>query len=158
MPIWAIEPASTAVLAVRWQSSRAISGVSLASGFWSIIRKVCWICWSETRLRKGDCSSCTERPWRSVPSNTGSPVEFVKSARTMVSLSVRAWVLVWERNNHPPHSQCDHQYRCARDRRPVNGFSRRRRSQPSFAAAASVARIESRFSRCKSERMSPAIW
>ena len=47
-----------------------------------------WMRSSETRLRKGDCSSCTANPWRSVPSNTGSPVVFVKSARTIVSLSV----------------------------------------------------------------------
>ena len=45
---------------------------------------------SETRLRKGDCSSCTASAWRSVPSNTGSPVVLVKSARTMVSLAARA--------------------------------------------------------------------
>ena len=39
-------------------------------------------------LRKGDCSSCTASPWRSVPSKTGSPVVLAKSARTNTSLSV----------------------------------------------------------------------
>ena len=45
-------------------------------------------------LRKGDCSSCTESPCRSVPSKTASPVVFVKSASTMVSLSVSACACV----------------------------------------------------------------
>jgi hypothetical protein len=43
-------------------------------------RKVCWMRCSEMTLRKGDCSSCTVSPWRSVPSKTTSPVVFVKSA------------------------------------------------------------------------------
>ena len=43
---------------------------------------------SETSLRNGDCSSCTASPWRSVSSNTGSPVLFSKSARTIVSFAV----------------------------------------------------------------------
>jgi hypothetical protein len=90
VPICAIEPSSTAALPVRWQSSRAICGVSFASGFWTIISRLYWIRWSEIMLRNGDCSSCTESPCRSVPSNTGSRVAFVKSARTMVSLSVSA--------------------------------------------------------------------
>ena len=41
-----------------------------------------------SRLRNGDCPSCTASPCRSVSSNTGSPVVLVKSASTMVSLSV----------------------------------------------------------------------
>src|SRR5947207_4282928 len=42
---------------------------------------------SESKLRKGDCSSWTSRPWRSVPSNTESPVVLAKSASTIVSFS-----------------------------------------------------------------------
>ena len=41
-------------------------------------------------LRKGDCARSTARPSRKVPSKTGSPVKFVKSASTTLSLSVRA--------------------------------------------------------------------
>ena len=100
MPICAIDPSRAAALPVRWQSSRAIVGVSLASGFCPIICRVCWICWSGIMLRKGDCSSWTESPWRSVPSNTASPVVLVKSARMIVSLSVSAWALR-EKNNQP---------------------------------------------------------
>jgi len=44
------------------------------------------------RSRAADCSSSTERPSRSVPSNTASPVELAKSPRTMVSFSVRCGV------------------------------------------------------------------
>ena len=40
------------------------------------------------RLRNGDCASCTASPCRSVSSNTESPVVLVKSARTIVSVSV----------------------------------------------------------------------
>src|ERR1700733_15737171 len=39
-------------------------------------------------FRYGDCESCDARPCRSAPSNTGSPVVFVNSARTMESFSV----------------------------------------------------------------------
>src|SRR5258707_15808447 len=42
---------------------------------------------SESKLKNGDCSSCTSRPWRRVPSKTESPVVLVKSARTTVSFS-----------------------------------------------------------------------
>src|SRR6266478_9629408 len=42
---------------------------------------------SVSSLRNGDCSSCTSRPWRNVPSNTESPVVLVKSASTTVSFS-----------------------------------------------------------------------
>ena len=88
VPRLSIEPSRTAALAVRSQISRASSGVSRASAGRLIRPSVFWIRSSETRLRKGDCSSCIANPWRSVPSNTGSPVVFVKSARTIVSLSV----------------------------------------------------------------------
>ena len=88
LPRLAIEPSSTTALAVRSQISRATLGVSRASEGWPISRRACWICWSEMMLRKGDCSSCTDSPCRSVPSKTVSPVVFVKSARTIVSLLV----------------------------------------------------------------------
>jgi hypothetical protein len=39
---------------------------------------------SEIRLRKGGCASCTEVPCRSVPSMTGSPVVWAKTASTIV--------------------------------------------------------------------------
>src|ERR1039457_2169163 len=35
---------------------------------------VCRILRSEIRVRNGDCCSSTDSPWRSVSSNTGSPV------------------------------------------------------------------------------------
>jgi hypothetical protein len=75
-----MEPSRKAALWVLWQVSRAIAGVSLASAGWPMNRKVCWMRCSEMTLRKGDCSSCTVSPWRSVPSKTTSPVVFVKSA------------------------------------------------------------------------------
>ena len=76
-----------------WQISRAISGVSFAfEGCCPIMRRVCWTRSLETRLRKGDCSSCTESPWRIVPSKTGSPVVLEKSASTILCLSVRSGV------------------------------------------------------------------
>ena len=83
-----MEPSRTTALAVRSQTSLAISGASRASGGWPIMRNTCWMRSSEMRLRKGDCSSCTAKPCLSVPSKTGSPVVFVKSASTIVSLSV----------------------------------------------------------------------
>src|SRR6516164_2813674 len=51
--------------------------------------------------RNGDCANWASRPWRSAPSKTGSLVELVKSAKTIVSLSVRdtAW---WERRKMLP--------------------------------------------------------
>src|SRR5258708_940616 len=52
-------------------------------------------------LRNGDCSNCTESPWRSVPSNTGSPVELAKSASTTVSFSVSS-LLLREKNRYAP--------------------------------------------------------
>ena len=94
LPRLSIEPSRTAALAVRSQISRASSGVSRASAGRPIRPSAFWIRSSETRLRKGDCSSCIANPWRSVPSNTGSPVVLVKSARTIVSLSVSLWCAV----------------------------------------------------------------
>ena len=53
---------------------------------------VCAMRSSESRLRNGDCSSCDDKPWRSVLSKIGSPVVLVNSARTMLSFSVRRGV------------------------------------------------------------------
>ena len=78
---------STALLPVRWQRSRAISGVSLRIGRLAHQAQGLLDALLGDEAKKGDCSSCTASPCRSVPSNTGSPVVFVKSARTMVSLS-----------------------------------------------------------------------
>ena len=88
LPRLASEPSRTAALAVRSQISRAISGVSRVSAGLPISLSTCWMRSSEMRLRNGDCSSCTARPCLSVPSNTASPVVLLKSARTIVSLSV----------------------------------------------------------------------
>src|SRR5882762_277636 len=49
---------------------------------------------SVSKLRNGDCSSCTSRPWRSVPSKTESPVVLVKSASTTVSFS-ESFAVAW---------------------------------------------------------------
>ena len=50
--------------------------------------------WSEIMLRNGDCSNCTAIPSRRTSSKAGSPVVFLRSARTIVSLSVSgaAWM------------------------------------------------------------------
>ena len=88
LPRLAIVPSRTATLPVRSHMSRAIPGVRRASDGWPIRRKTACMRSSEIRFRNGDCSSCTARPCRKVPSNTGSPVVFAKSARTIVSLSV----------------------------------------------------------------------
>ena len=90
VPICAIEPWRTAALPVRWQSSRAISGVSFTSGFWPIICSVSFILWSDRIFRNGDWESWMERACFSVSSRTASPVEFAKSKRTIVSVSVSA--------------------------------------------------------------------
>ena len=110
---------------------------------------------SETRLRKGDCSNCTANPWRSVPSNTGSPVVLMKSARTIVSLSV-SFGVAWRRKievtcgddrQHSGGGRSDHL--------PALGMSvhgsagcRRRRAPNSV----------SRFRRWRSVRISDACW
>jgi hypothetical protein len=84
-----IDPSRTAALPVRSQTSRATSGVRRASAFRPIRLIILWIRSSETRLRKGDCSSAMASPCRSVSSNTPSPVEFAKSASTTVSFSLK---------------------------------------------------------------------
>src|ERR1700722_3456234 len=88
VPRLEIEPSMVAALAVRWQTSRARRLVKRASLACAMRERVWAIFSSERRFRKGDCSSWEARPWRSAPSKTGSPVVLLKSARTMVSLSV----------------------------------------------------------------------
>ena len=58
LPRLAIDPASMALLPVRWQISRATSGVSFASGGRAISFNVSTTLLSESTLRKGDCSGC----------------------------------------------------------------------------------------------------
>jgi hypothetical protein len=70
--------------------SRAIDRVTRSSGERSMRRKVSWTRWSGNTFRNGDCSSATASATSSVPSNTGSPVAFRKSASTIVSCSVKA--------------------------------------------------------------------
>ena len=86
LPRLVIEPSTTAALPVRSQISAATSGVSFASVGRTIRRQRL----AHARIRKqtentATVSSSTDIPWRSVSSNTGSPVLFSKSARTMVS-------------------------------------------------------------------------
>src|ERR1700723_2510946 len=78
-----MDPSRTAALYVRWQIWRARSLVTRAVDGWPMYCMVCCIWRSERMCRNGDCASCAARPWRSAPSNTASPVVFVKSARTM---------------------------------------------------------------------------
>ena len=97
LPSPAIEPVSMALLPVRWQTSCVTSGVNRSPAGRPISFNVSFTLRSETRARKGDCSSCTESPCFSVSSNTLSPVLLSKSERTMVSLSVRRAVAWRER-------------------------------------------------------------
>jgi len=90
-PLLDIDPSMVAALAVRWQTSRASFCVSRASLSWVIKASVSAIRESDTMLRNGDCSSCTASPCCSVPSKMESPVVLVKSAKTIVSLSVSSW-------------------------------------------------------------------
>src|SRR5271156_5365210 len=115
-------------------------------------------------LRKGDGSSCTDRPGRRVPSHTASPVALAKSARTIVSFSVRAWVL-GEKNNHPatasPTTTAVTPLIIAqRNRDDLEADV----SAPSGAVGTGVMiveatrpAVESRVSRCKSVRISAAL-
>ena len=74
---------------LRGRRFRARSGLVMrAPGGRLIRRRTRCTCSSSIILRNGDCSSWIARPWRSVPSKTGSPVLLTKSARTIVSLSV----------------------------------------------------------------------
>src|ERR1035438_8218877 len=97
-----MEPSIVAAAPSRTQMSCAIWFVIWLAGATLINRRSCCTCSSSMIFRKGDCSSCSESPCRSVPSNTVSPVVFVKSARTMVSLSVSA--CAWRVKNNQPHT------------------------------------------------------
>ena len=88
MPRLAIEPASSAFSCSRRAISRAIDRVTRSSGERCIRRSVSRARSSGNTFRNGDCSSATASATLSAPSNTGSPVVFSKSARTMVSRSV----------------------------------------------------------------------
>src|ERR1051326_1213060 len=86
----AMEPHTTALLPVRKQSSLAVSGVNDSSPECPIRRRVsCFFAWGRI-LRKGDCSSWTVSAWFSASLKTGSGVELMKSASTIVSDGIRA--------------------------------------------------------------------
>ena len=76
----------------------------------------------------------------------------------MVSLSVNACALR-EWKNQPPTANRDDHYRSASDRRPSNQVDFGTSFNP-VSAAAMAARPDSvsRFNRCKSVRMSAALW
>jgi hypothetical protein len=88
VPICAIDPSSTTALCVRSQISLAMASVNFASAGCFIIWSVCSISVLESKLKNGDCSSCTSKPCRSAPSNTASPVVLAKSPSTILLLSV----------------------------------------------------------------------
>ena len=87
-PRLVIEPATTAALAVRSQTSAATSGVSLAFAGLHIRLSIWLTRGPASRDRPGECPNCTARISRSDESNAESPVVFAKSARTTVLLSV----------------------------------------------------------------------
>ena len=101
LPSAAIEPLSIALMFSRSQISRATLPVTRSSAGrpinWSALRIVL----SGTRFKYGDCSNCTASACLRVPSKTGSPVVFTKSAKRMESFSVRFRV-ERERQYSPP--------------------------------------------------------
>ncbi len=84
-------------LPARWQTSRATSGRSFASAGRVINFNVAATLFSESTFRNGDWFRETLSAVFSVSSKTGSPVSLLKSARTMVSFSVRRCVVWRER-------------------------------------------------------------
>ena len=130
------------------------AGVTFAS-FFPMRLKVCWICSSVTRLKKGDCSSSTESPCRSVPSKTGSLVVLTKSARTMVSLSVRRLVSgASDSKARLPAGQPRRMWRRCRPARSA-GTAEGGRSRGQWPdSTEDTPALLSRFSRCRSVRMS----
>lgn len=92
-------PLIVAAAASRTQMSCAISLVTGCSRGRSISRKSACTTSSSRALRNADCSSAIARPCRKVPSNTGSPVLFTKSANTTTSRSVSG-VAVMRRCHH----------------------------------------------------------
>src|SRR5580692_329232 len=65
-----------------------MSGVTLVPDGFAINFSVARVLDSDSMFRKGDWPSCTEIACFKVSSKTGSPDVLLKSARTMVSLSV----------------------------------------------------------------------
>src|ERR1700745_239104 len=102
LPKLEIEPASIALLPVRWHNSRVRSWVSLSLAGLPINRRVSWTFCAGRTLRKGDCDSCTDRACFKASSKTASPVVLVKSARTIVSFSVSTGAGARERRYRPP--------------------------------------------------------
>src|ERR1700680_463900 len=104
LPSPAIEPPRTAFAPARKAISRASSVVIRSSGG-GPLNPSAWRTRDSGRIfRYGDCSSCTASACFNVPSKTGSPVVFTKSARTTVSFSVSAVEWRERRNNPPPIS------------------------------------------------------
>ena len=129
------------------------AGVNRASAGCSISLSSCRIRSSETRLRNGDCRSCTASPCRSISSNTGSPVVLLKSARTMVSLSVSVTGVGGRSTRQPTAATTSTAAPTGTQRRPA-------RTAPDRARRGSTrsGRSASRCSRCRSVRMSDACW
>ncbi len=152
LPRLLIVASKTAALPVRSHTSRAISGVRRASDGWPIRRSTACMRSSEIRLRNGDCSSCTARPCRKVPSNTGSPVVFAKSARTIVSLSVSLGGGRWKYKYPPTHTTNT----AATARTTAIPRFLIRAEIPVAAVAGSCAESVSRLSRRRSARISEA--
>src|SRR5215831_1475881 len=73
---------------LRCAISRPTSLVIRSCGDRDISFNVLWIFGSGNTLRNGDCSRSTVTALLSVPSKTGSPVVFAKSATSIQSLSV----------------------------------------------------------------------
>src|SRR5580704_9795113 len=84
-----IEPATYILLPARWQSSRAKLAVRFALDGSPICFDMALTLSLESTFRKGDSVRATFCAIFSVLSNSGSPVSFVKSARSIVSASVR---------------------------------------------------------------------
>src|ERR1700733_1134713 len=87
LPRLLMEPEINALPLARWQSSLATSGVSGVPLGRDISFSVAAILLSASTLRYGDWARATLRAVFNVSSKTGSPVEFAKSATTIVSRS-----------------------------------------------------------------------
>ncbi len=90
LPRLAIDPAMYALLPARWQSSRATSGVSVVlAGRVHQLQRCRHFVVGQHIQRTATGSDATLSAVLSVSSKTASPVLLSKSARTMVSLSVK---------------------------------------------------------------------
>src|ERR1700724_497474 len=118
-----MEPARIALLPVRRQSSRAISGVTCSLDDRPIRRKVSLTLRSDKTLRKGDCPRFTARACLSASSNTGSPVVFVKSARSCLFQSAVRQALTGGKGSRQPEPQ-------RREPQPESEFSKTFFRQP----------------------------